>query len=792
MNASEIESDKMERVEVLPVLPLKNTVLLPFTTMPLLAGRPASVAAVEAALATESKELVVVTQRDARNDTPTAEGFYAIGAKAVIRKMARGSEGEIQLIVQGIERVRIARFEQTAPYIKASVHLAPMPEEKGPEVEALYRSVLDLASKAFAIVQPDMQVDIAQSLPPSKDPIQHAYLIASMLGLDVTKDQTLLEAPTRIEALRLLHSYLASEIQVLEIRRQIASKMETEMTRQQREYLLRQQLAAIQEELGEKSPGQSEAPLLRHRLSEADLPEEARQEAERELSRMEKLPSSAPDYHVIRTYLDLILELPWRKSTEAELDLARARRTLDEDHFDLKEVKERILEHLGVLKLNPSAKAPILCLVGPPGVGKTSLGQSIARAMVRKFERLSLGGLHDESELRGHRRTYIGAMPGRIIQGVRRAGVNNPVLMLDEVDKLGRDFHGDPAAALLEILDPEQNKTFRDNYLDLPFDLSKVFFITTANTLETIPQPLLDRMELLRLRGYSEEEKVMIARRYLIPRQLKEAGLTAELLTITDEALRRAISRYTREAGLRQLERAIGRLARKIALRFAEGKAEAVTIESEDLAEMLGPEKFFPEQARKQLPPGVATGLAWTEAGGDVLYVEATLLPEGRSLIITGQLGEVMQESAKAAQSYIWSHADELDIDRSLFSGSGVHIHVPAGAIPKDGPSAGVTMATALASLYAKTPARSDTAMTGEITLTGLVLPIGGVKEKVLAARRAGFRRVILPKENEKDLRELPDNVREAMEFIFAERVEDALSAAIPGLVERMSARRAA
>ena len=792
MNASEMESDKMERAEVLPVLPLKNTVLLPFTSMPLLAGRPASVAAVEAALATESKELAIVTQRDATKDNPTAEDFYTFGAKAVIRKMARGSEGAIQLIVQGIERVRIAGFEQMAPYLKARVHLAPMPEEKGPEVEALYRSVLDLASRAMAIVQPDMQVDIAKSLPPAEDLIHHAYLIASMLGLDVTKDQTLLEAPTRIETLRLLHSYLASEIQVLEIRRQIASKMETEMTRQQREYLLRQQLSAIQEELGDKSPEQSEAPLLRRRLAEAEMPEEARQEAERELSRMEKLPSSAPDYHVIRAHLDLIFELPWRRATEAELDLARARQTLDEDHFDLKEVKERILEHLGVLKLNPSAKAPILCLVGPPGVGKTSLGQSIARAMGRKFERLSLGGLHDESELRGHRRTYIGSMPGRIIQSVRRAAVNNPVLMLDEVDKLGRDFHGDPAAALLEILDPEQNKTFRDNYLDLPFDLSKVFFITTANTLETIPQPLLDRMELLGLSGYSEEEKIVIARRYLIPRQLKEAGLTAEQLTIADEALRRVISRYTREAGLRQLERAIGRLTRKIALRFAEGKTEAVTIEPEDLAEMLGPEKFFPEQARKQLPPGVATGLAWTEAGGDVLYVEATLLPEGRSLIITGQLGEVMQESAKAAQSYIWSHADELGIDRSLFRESGVHIHVPAGAIPKDGPSAGVTMATALASLYTKTPARSDTAMTGEITLTGLVLPVGGVKEKVLAARRAGLRRVILPKENEKDLRELPDNVREAMEFIFVERFEDALSAAIPGLVERMSARIAA
>ncbi|HEY7183782.1 MAG TPA: endopeptidase La [Blastocatellia bacterium] len=782
----------MERAEVLPVLPLKNTVLLPFTTMPLLAGRPASVAAVEAALATESKELAIVTQRDATKDNPTAEDFYAFGAKAVIRKMARGSEGEIQLIVQGVERVRIARFEQTAPYIKASVHLAPMPEEKGPELEALYRSVLELASKALVIVQPDVQVDIAKSLPPAEDLVQHAYLIASMLGLDVIKEQTLLEAPTRIEALRLLHSYLASEIQVLEIRRHIASKMETEMTRQQREYLLRQQLAAIQEELGDKSPEQSEAALLRRRLADADLPEEARQEAGRELSRMEKLPSSAPDYHVIRAYLDLILELPWRKSTEAELDLARARRTLDEDHFDLKEVKERILEHLGVLKLNPSAKAPILCLVGPPGVGKTSLGQSIARAMGRKFERLSLGGLHDESELRGHRRTYIGAMPGRIIQSVRRAAVNNPLLMLDEVDKLGRDFHGDPAAALLEILDPEQNKTFRDNYLDLPFDLSKVFFITTANTLETIPRPLLDRMELLRLSGYSDEEKIMIARRYLIPRQLKEAGLTEEQLTVTDEALRRVISHYTREAGLRQLERAIGRLARKIALRFAEGKMEVVKIEPSDLAEMLGPEKFYPEQARKQLPPGVATGLAWTEAGGDVLYVEATLLPEGRSLTITGQLGEVMQESAKAAQSYIWSHANELGVDRSLFKESGVHIHVPAGAIPKDGPSAGVTMATALVSLYAKTPARSDTAMTGEITLTGLVLPIGGVKEKVLAARRAGLRRMILPKENEKDLRELPDNIRAEMEFIFVERVEQALIAAIPELDGRLTVAQAA
>jgi ATP-dependent Lon protease len=785
MTEKEMKID--QKVEELPVLPLKNTVLLPYVMMPLSVGRPTSVAAVEAALASEGKEVAIVAQRDPSLDAPAPGDFYSFGVKAVIRKMMRGEEGSINLIVQGVERIEFIHFEQTEPYLKARVRLAPLPEERSNELEALHRTVIELTGKAMSIVQPQTPINMSQLLPVGADPLVHAYLIGSMLSLEAPKEQSLLEAPTRTEAMRLLHTYLVNEVQVLELRQQIASKTQTEMDRQQREYLLRQQLAAIQEELGEKSPEQSEAELLRQRLAEADLPDEARTEAERELSKMEKLPSAAPDYHVIRTYLELVLELPWRKATEDSLDIARARQVLDEDHFDLKEVKERILEHLGVLKLNPSAKAPILCFVGPPGVGKTSLGQSIARAMGRKFERLSVGGLHDEAELRGHRRTYIGSMPGRIIQAIRRAAVNNPVLMLDEVDKLGRDFRGDPAAALLEILDPEQNKTFRDNYLDLAFDLSKVFFVTTANTLDTIPQPLLDRMELLRLSGYSEEEKIEIARRYLIPRQLKEAGLSAEQFVITDDALRRVISRYTREAGLRQLERAIGRLARKVALQFAEGARQSVTVEPEKLAEMLGPERFAPEQARKKMPPGVATGLAWTEAGGDVLYIEATLLPQGSSLTITGQLGEVMQESAKAAQSYIWSHADELGIERSLFKEAGVHIHVPAGAIPKDGPSAGVTMATALASLYTKTQARADTAMTGEITLTGLVLPIGGVKEKTLAARRAGIRRVILPKENEKDLRELPDNVRAEMEFIFAEVIEDVLAAAIPALAERLA-----
>jgi ATP-dependent Lon protease len=781
-----------EQIETLPVLAVKNSVLFPGLLMPLTVGRPTSVAAIEAALASEDKEILVVTQRDASVETPEQDDFYTIGTKAVVKRTMQRQDGAINLIVQGVERVVLIKIEQTIPFLKARVRRAGVPEETSTEIEALRRAILDLASRAIRLAQPDAPVEFAQTLAENEEPLQLAYLIGSVLGLQAEKEQALLEAPTRLDALRLLHSYLLHELQVLELRNQINNQAQSEMDRQQREYVLRQQLRAIQEELGETDPEQAEAEMLRRQMDEANLPEDVRKEAERELSRMEKLPPAAPDYHVIRTYLELLIELPWSKSTEDILDLQRARQVLDEDHFDLKDVKERILEHLGVLKLNPSANAPILCFVGPPGVGKTSLGQSIARALGRKFERLSLGGMHDEAELRGHRRTYIGALPGRIIQAVRRAGANNPLVMLDEVDKLGRDFRGDPAAALLEILDPAQNHTFRDNYLDLPFDLSKVFFITTANTLDTIPQPLLDRMEMLRLSGYSAEEKIEIARRYLIPRQLKETGLSDQQFILTDDALSHLIARYTREAGVRQLERAIGRLARRVALGFAEGHLEPVTVDVADVAEMLGPERFSFELARKQLPPGVATGLAWTETGGDVLYVEATLLPSGRGLTLTGHLGEVMQESAKAAQSFIWAHAEQFGIDPQLVRRSGVHIHVPAGAIPKDGPSAGVTMATALASVYTQAEARSDTAMTGEITLTGLVLPIGGVKEKVLAARRSGLRRVILPKDNQKDLRDLPDNVRAEMEFFFAERIEEVLVEAIPELASRLALPKAA
>ncbi|MEK7405020.1 MAG: endopeptidase La, partial [Acidobacteriota bacterium] len=767
-------------VEILPVLPLKNSVLFPHLLMPLAVGRPASLAAADAALATEEKEIVIVAQREASVEQPSLEDLFTVGTKAVIKRMSRTAEDHMELIVLGAERVVLLKQEETEPYVKARVRAYPLPQETSTEVEALHRAVMELAAKALSLAQPQAPVELNQLLVSTEDPLRLVYLLASLLSLELAKEQSLLEAQTRGEALRTMHDYLAHEVQVLELRSKIASQTQSELTKQQREYLLRQQLHAIQQELGEKDPQQAEVEQLRERLAKLDLPEEVRKEADRELGRLERLPPAAPDYQVIRTYLDFVVELPWRKATEDRLEIGLARQILDEDHFDLKDVKERILEHLGVLKLNPQAKAPILCFVGPPGTGKTSLGQSIARALGRKFERMSLGGLHDEAELRGHRRTYIGAMPGRIVQAIRRAGSNNPLLMLDEVDKLGRDFRGDPAAALLEILDPEQNKGFRDNYLDLPFDLSKVFFITTANTLETVPRPLLDRMELLRLAGYSEEEKLEIARRYLVPRQLKQAGLAAEQCAFTDGTIRQITSRYTREAGLRQLERGIGRIARKVALRFAEGDTTPVTVAPEALADYLGPAPFLPEEMRKDLPPGVATGLAWTEAGGEVLYVEATLLPGGRGLIITGQVGDVMQESAKAAQSYLWSHADEFHIDRDVFKRAGLHIHVPAGAIPKDGPSAGVTMAVAMASLYAQLPALSGTAMTGEITLTGLVLPIGGVKEKVLAARRAGIRRVILPKPNQQDLRELPDDVRQEMEFVFVERVEDVLAAAIP------------
>ena len=766
----------------LPILPLKRTVLFPGTMMPLTVGRDRSIAAVEAALKTEDKTLLVVAQRDAQTDQPTLEDLYSIGTKAVIKQTARAPEGHYNILIQGLERFVLLKLDQVDPYLQARVKQLPAPAERSTEVEALHRAILDIITELPKLIQTPGVHEAVAALGTEEDPVTLAYRIASLLNLTLDGEQQLLEASTRADLLRSLYAALSREVQILQLRDKITSEAKEKLGKTQREYLLREQLKTIQQELGEVTGEEDEVAALRKKLQEADLPEHVRKETDRELARLAKTPSASPEHQVIRSYLELVLELPWNRSSEEGLDLAHVRTVLNEDHYGIKEVKERIVEHLAVLKLNPSAKAPILCLVGPPGVGKTSLGQSIAKSMGRTFERFSLGGLHDEGELRGHRRTYVGALPGRIIQAVRRAGVNNPVIMLDEVDKLGRDFRGDPASALLEILDPAQNHTFRDHYLDLPFDLSKVFFITTANTLETLTQPLLDRMEIIRVNGYSEREKREIALRYLWPRRLKEAGLRAEDVVLPEPVLDHIISRYTRESGVRQLEQMLGRITRKVAVTFADrpvdSPASPVDITETLLDEWLGQERFQPEEARKNLPAGVATGLAWTPTGGDVLYIETTLLPGSHELTLTGQLGDVMQESARAARSYLWSHAESMGLDISRFKRNGVHIHVPSGAIPKDGPSAGITMATALASAYVGKPVRSDTAMTGEISLTGLVLPVGGIKEKVLAAHRAGIRRIILPKANEKDLKEVPQEVRDELTILPVERIEEVLPAA--------------
>lgn len=770
---------KGERVLELPILPLRNTVVFPSALAPLTVGRPISLRAAEAALATEEKLLAVIAQRLDDESDPTPESLHSIGTLVVINRMVRapGTEEVLHLIVQGQERIRIVEFTETSPYLRARVEILPEPvREETSEVEALRRNISALVQKALTLL-PNVPAEVKAIIVSAEDSIRLSYFLGSVLDLEPSQEQAVLETDNEGDLLRLMHSYLAHEVEVLEIRNKIATQTQEELGKAQRDYILREQMKQIQKELGDVEPEHAESAILRERIEKADLPDEVRTEANRELRRLEKLPAAAPDYHVIRTYLEWILELPWKVSTEEALDLNNARQILDEDHYDLDEVKQRILEHLAVIKLNPGTKAPILCFVGPPGVGKTSLGQSIARSMGRKFERMSLGGVRDEAELRGHRRTYIGSMPGRIIQALRRAGVNNPVMMLDEVDKLGMDFRGDPASALLEILDPAQNFSFRDHYIDLPFDLSKVFFIATSNALGTIPPALIDRMEVITLAGYSEEEKLHIAKRYLVPRQIKESGLSQEQLQITDDAIQKVISRYTREAGVRQLERTIGRLGRKVALKVAQGQGDVFTITVADLEEYLGHEKFFHESAREELPLGVATGLAVTDMGGEVLFIETSLLPGSKGLTLTGQLGEVMQESAKAAHSYLWAHAAEIGFDCSeRFDKNGVHIHVPAGAIPKDGPSAGVAIVSALASLCSGRPVRSDTAMTGEITLSGLVFPVGGIKGKLLAARRAGMKRVVLPRKNEPDLKELPEEARADLEVVFIDRINELLN----------------
>jgi ATP-dependent Lon protease len=767
------------------ILALQNLQLFPETVIPLAVGRPRSTAAVETALSTQEKLLGCITVRPDRADDTDAktDDLYEIGTLVIIKRMERLGDA-MRIVVQGTERIKVVEWKQQDPYMRAVVQILPEPHVIDPEeVEAAKRNLQQMIQEALSLL-PNVPPEVRVAVLGSVEPVRLAYFLGSILTLGVEEEQKMLEAETADELLRLAHANVARELEILQLRSKIASEAQSEMDKAQRDYVLRQQMRAIQKELGEGEGGEAaEAELLRERLTKAELPEEVRTEAERELKRLERLPSAAPDYHVIRTYIEFVLELPWLKSSTDKLDLAEARKILDEDHYGLEDVKERILEFLAVIKLRPDTKSPILLFVGPPGVGKTSLGRSIARALGRQFERMSLGGVRDEAELRGHRRTYIGALPGRIIQSIRRAGVNNPVMMLDEIDKLGNDYRGDPAAALLEILDPQQNNSFRDHYLDLPFDLSRIFFIATANQLGPIPTPLRDRMETIRLAGYSDREKLEIAKRYLVPRQIQENGLNPAQLKITDDAVELVATLYTREAGVRQLERNIGSIARKAALQIAQAQAESVSVDESGVRELLGPPRFYPELARKELPAGVATGMAWTEMGGEVLFIEATLLPGGRGLTITGQLGEVMQESARAAQSYLWSHAAEFGIDPEMFNEYGVHLHVPAGAIPKDGPSAGVTITSALASLYTGRRVRPDTAMTGEITLSGLVFPIGGVKEKVLAAYRAGIRRILLPSRNEADVDDIPEDVRSDLQIVFVSRINEVIDAALEMLV---------
>jgi ATP-dependent Lon protease len=772
-----------------PMVSLRNAVLFPYAMMPITVGRPSSQEAIKIATESEEGTLFVVTQRDPLTEDPTPDDLYQVGTLVRIQKIyQQGRRAEV--LLTGIGRARLLSFHKKSPsegkdYLEAEIDILGPLTDQGQEVEALHRELVGVA-RSFLELAGQQGQNLMPLTNQMKEPLQLAYFAAPVVGLSIEKQQEILEADSREEVLKLTLEALNYELEVLQLRRQINSNTKEKLDQEQREAILRRQMRSIREELGDDEGEAEEVEQFRRRLEEMELPSEIHKELRKVLDRLERTSTSSPDYQITRSYVELALDLPWNSLSEDEFELSWAREVLDEDHHGLLEIKERILEHLAVMKLNPDAKAPILLFVGPPGVGKTSLGQSIARAMRREFERVALGGLSDEAELRGHRRTYVGAMPGRLLTALRRAGTRNPVLMLDEVDKLGRGFRGDPAAALLEVVDPAQNDKFRDNYLDLPFDLSKTTFIMTANSTETIPSPLLDRMEVVRLSGYAEEEKQAIARRYLLPRQLKQAGLEPDLMEVTDAALEELIRSYTREAGVRSLERAIAKLARKLALRQLEGKEAQTTVGLETVHDLLGPDRLTVEERRKKDAVGVATGLAWTPVGGDVLYVEAVRIPSGKGLTVTGQLGEVMSESVKAAQSIILSRADEFGIDPAYLEKGGLHVHVPAGAIPKDGPSAGVTMVTALASVYTDVPVRHDVAMTGEVTLSGLVLPVGGIKEKVLAARRRGIHTVILPALNKKDLEKLDASVRQEMEFILVERVEQVLKVCLPDVSKRL------
>ncbi|MCZ4492931.1 MAG: lon [Conexibacter sp.] len=773
--------------DALPVLPLRETVPLPDTLTPLAIGQERSVQLVNDVLAGD-RLLVMVASRNPELETPGPEDLYDVGVVGAVARMIKVPDGTLRILVQGAQRVRIVDWVQTEPYLVAKVEELPDEVTESPELTALTRNVQGTFSRIVEQA-PYLPEELQLAVNNIDDPSMLSHLIAGSLRLPTEEKQGLLEERDVGRRLRRLAETLARELEVISIGSEIQSQVQSEIDKGQREYVLRQQLKAIQEELGEFDESAEEARELREQLDELALPEDVRKQADRELRRLEQLPPQAAEHGVIRSYLEWIASLPWGKSTEDDLDLGHAREVLDADHYDIEQVKDRILEFLAVRKLMGArgevSRGTILCFVGPPGVGKTSLGKSVARALGRKFERISVGGLRDEAEIRGHRRTYIGAMPGVIIRALRDAGSDNPLFMIDEIDKMGADFRGDPSSAMLEVLDPEQNSSFRDHYLDVPFDLSKVIFICTANDLDRVPGPLRDRMEVIQLAGYTEDEKLQIAKRYLVPRQIERNGLKKSWIAFNDKALRRIIADYTREAGVRGLEREIGTVARKIARRIAEaGPAEKpakVTITPERVRELLGRPRVHSEAKRRTQTPGVATGLAWTPVGGDVLFIEASATPGSGKLLLTGQLGDVMKESAQAALTWVKAHAHEVapQLEDAWFGDHDVHVHVPAGATPKDGPSAGVTMATALVSLISGRCVRADVAMTGEITLTGQVLPIGGLKEKALAAQRNDVRTVIAPALNEADAEDVPEHLRKRLEFVWVNEVGEVLAAAL-------------
>jgi ATP-dependent Lon protease len=793
----EVTEKEVEIPESLPVLPVRDIVVFPYMIIPLFVGRDISIKAIDHALNT-NRMVVLMSQKDINVEAPSPDDLYSVGTVCMIIRMLKLPDGRVKILVQGLSKVRALSFTQTDPFFIAKIDKLPEQKAEGVslENEALLRNVKEQLDKAVTLgrtILPDVMVVIENI----DDPGRLADLIASNLGLRTEQAQEILEMPDPIGRLNRISEILAREIQLLTIQQKIQTEARGEIDKTQREYFLREQLKAIQRELGDIDERGEEIGEFRRKIEEAKMPEKVMKEAEKQLKRLEKMHPESAESGTIRTYLEWLTELPWSKSTKDQLDIKVAEKVLNEDHYDLEKVKERILEYLSVRKLKEKMKGPILCFIGPPGVGKTSLGRSIARSLGREFIRMSLGGVRDEAEIRGHRRTYVGALPGRIIQGIKQAGTSNPLLMLDEIDKIGADFRGDPSSALLEVLDPEQNNSFMDHYLAVPFDLSKVMFITTGNLTDTIPGPLRDRMEILYLSGYTDEEKLQIARKYLVPKQLDEHGISSKMLKIGDSAIRQIISHYTREAGVRNLEREIANLCRKVAKRVAEGKAKVFDVTGNTISRYLGSPKYLPEEEMKQNEVGVSTGLAWTEAGGDVIFVEAMLMKGKGTLTMTGQLGDVMKESAQAALSYVRSKGKELGIDADAFSQNDLHIHVPAGAIPKDGPSAGITMATAIASAFTGRAVRRDVAMTGEITLRGRVLPIGGLKEKALAAKRMGIKTIVVPKRNKKDVDDLPKYVKEGMNFVIVDTVDAVLKttlvepkkAASPGSIPKKTAR---